>query len=138
MVSFGGISSLFDFITFAFLLFVVSATEPVFQTAWFVLSLVTELGILFVARTRRPAWMSRPGSLLIWCSIAVAIVAFALPWMPFAGWMGFVPLPADVLIGLVAIALGYFISSEALKRWLFPHKGAESRRGSAHARHDRG
>ncbi|HTP38105.1 MAG TPA: magnesium-translocating P-type ATPase [Steroidobacteraceae bacterium] len=119
MIGFGSISSLFDFVTFGFLLLVIHATAPLFRTSWFVLSLLTQLGIVYVARTRRPAWRSRPGRLLVGCSILVAVAGLAMPWLPFGEWMGFVHLPARVLAGLAAITLAYLVCSEVLKRWLF-------------------
>lgn len=60
MVTFGLVSSLFDFATFAFLLLVAKATAEIFQTGWFVESLVTQLAIVLVVRTRTPFWSSRP------------------------------------------------------------------------------
>ena len=119
MIGFGSVSSLFDFITFGFLLFWVHANAPQFQTAWFVLSLLTEVGIVFVARTRRAAWRSRPGRLLLLISLIVALCGCATPWLPFAAWMGFVPLSGRVFAGLAAITLAYLLCSEALKHWLF-------------------
>ncbi|WP_044549325.1 magnesium-translocating P-type ATPase [Mesorhizobium japonicum] len=124
MISFGLVSSLFDFATFAFLLFFARATEAAFQTAWFVESLLTELAIVLIVRTHRAFWASRPSPLLAWLTLAVGIVAIMIPYLPFAAWFGFVPLPLPVLVGLVAITALYLLASEATKRWFF---GQESR-----------
>ena len=64
MVSFGLVSSLFDFATFAFLILVVHATSAAFQTAWFVESVLTQLAIVLVVRTHKRLWRSRPSRLL--------------------------------------------------------------------------
>ena len=75
MIRFGLISSLFDAATFAFLMIVTQAHAATFQTGWFVESLLTELAILLVIRTRRPAWRSRPSRLIAWLTAGVAILA---------------------------------------------------------------
>jgi len=125
MVTFGLVSSVFDFLTFGFLLFVAGATAQLFQTAWFVESLITELAIVLVVRTRKPFWKSRPSSLLSWLTLAVGLFAIAVPYLPGADWFGFVALPLPVVAGLVVITLAYLGVSEATKRWFFAgrHKG---------------
>ena len=60
MIVFGLVSSVFDLLTFAALLLLFRAGEATFQTTWFVVSLLTELGVVLVLRTRGPAWRSRP------------------------------------------------------------------------------
>ncbi|MBE1711426.1 magnesium-translocating P-type ATPase [Mesorhizobium japonicum] len=119
MISFGLVSSLFDFATFTFLLFFAHAAEAAFQTAWFVESLLTELAIVLIVRTHRVFWASRPSPLLAWLTLAVGIIAIMIPYLPFAAWFGFVPLPLPVLAGLVAITALYLLTSEATKRWFF-------------------
>ena len=61
MVKFGVLSSVFDAVTFATLLLVFATPVAVFRTGWFVESLLTELVIALVVRTRRPFFRSRPG-----------------------------------------------------------------------------
>ncbi|WP_245475445.1 MULTISPECIES: HAD-IC family P-type ATPase [unclassified Mesorhizobium] len=121
MVSFGLVSSLFDFATFAFLLLAVHATAATFQTAWFVESVLTELAIVLVVRTRRRLWRSRPSLLLAGLAIGVGVVATAIPFTPFAGWFGFVPLATPVMAGLLTITALYLFVSELTKSWLFEH-----------------
>lgn len=72
MVEFGFLSSLFDLITFAALLWVLSSPPEQFRTAWFLESLLTELVIALVVRTRRPFYQSRPGKLLWSLTLGVA------------------------------------------------------------------
>ncbi len=118
MVRFGLISSVFDVLTFAFLLALAGAAQT-FQTGWFVESLVTELGIVLIVRTEKPFWKSRASRPLVWLSIATGLLAVAIPYLPGAGWFGFVPLPPLVLAGLVAITVAYLAASEAAKRSFF-------------------
>ena len=115
MLEFGLLSSAFDAMTFAVLLLGFSANAQVFHTGWFVESLLTELAIALVVRTRRRPWRSRPSPGLVWTTLAVAVLAFALPYLPIASWLGFVPAPAAMIAAIVAITLAYVVASELLK-----------------------
>lgn len=131
MVTFGLVSSFFDVMTFAFLLFVAGATASAFQTGWFVESLITELAIVLVVRTRAAFWRSRPSALLSWLTLAVVVFAVAIPFLPGAHWFGFVALPLTVVSGLIAITLAYLAASETAKHWFFAresHRGRRNRR----------
>ncbi|MGB3864947.1 MAG: magnesium-translocating P-type ATPase [Xanthobacteraceae bacterium] len=128
MVVFGLVSSVFDFVTFGFLIFIASASTETFRTAWFVESLITALAVIMVIRTRKPFWKSRPGGLLPWLALAVGLLAVAIPYLPGADWFGFVPLPAPIVGGLLAIMLAYLAATEATKRWFFARERRTSRR----------
>jgi Mg2+-importing ATPase len=106
MIIFGMISSVFDFITFGTLLIILRANELQFRTGWFVESLLTELFILLVVRTRRTLFKSKPGTWL-WISIVmVGVLAFAIPYLPGIGTVfGFVPLP-PLMLGLLPVHCG--------------------------------
>jgi Mg2+-importing ATPase len=116
MLAFGILSSVFDFVTFGFLLMVVHANESTFQTGWFVVSLLTELVVILVMRTRDPSLASFPSRLLVSIAGLVFLVAVGLPYLPFSGALGLVPLPIEVMAALAAIVLTYGLASEALKR----------------------
>jgi P-type Mg2+ transporter len=128
MLTFGLVSSFFDFVTFGFLIFVAHATAQTFQTAWFVESLVTELAIVLVVRTRKTFWQSRPSALLVWLTAGTFIVAVATPALPYAAWFGFVPLPLPIMAGLLTITLIYLIASEATKHRFFSDRHRRSMR----------
>ena len=115
MVEFGAVSSVFDFLTFGALLLVFRAAPDLFRTAWFVESLLTELVIALVVRTRRPFFRSRPGRLLLWSTVAVMTLTFAVPYLPFIGVFGFVPLPAAVLVTVSVITALYVVAAEITK-----------------------
>jgi Mg2+-importing ATPase len=119
MVSFGLVSSFFDFLTFGVLLLVVHASAETFRTGWFVESLLTQLAIVLVVRTRKSFWQSRPSTLLTCLTLAIALLAVAIPYLPGAGWFGFVSLPASGMTILLAITLLYLATSEATKYWFF-------------------
>ncbi len=139
MVYFGLVSSFFDFVTFAFLLLVMHAAAETFRTGWFVESLLTQLAIVLVVRTRKSFWQSRPGALLAGLTAAVAAAALFIPYLPGAGLLGFVPLPPATMAGLVGITLLYLAASESTKRWFFARESRRhghapsSRRGSGRA-----
>ncbi len=128
MFAFGLVSSAFDFITFGFLVLIAGATAQIFQTAWFVESLITELAIVLIVRTRKAFWKSRPSALLSWLSLAVGVLAVAIPYLPGAARFGFVPLPAQIMAGLVVITLAYLAASEAIKSWFFSRERRLSKR----------
>jgi Mg2+-importing ATPase len=119
MVEFGVLSSLFDLVTFGVLLYLFRASIALFRTGWFVESLLTELVIALVVRTRRPFFRSRPGSVLLWSTVILIIATFLLPYLPFAAVFGFVPLPAAVIGFLLGIVCLYVISAEVLKQWFY-------------------
>lgn len=121
MVEFGILSSLFDLLTFIVLLAVFSASTAVFRTAWFMESLLTELVIALVVRTRRPFFRSRPGNVLLYSTLVLIAVTFAIPYLPFAGVVGFVPLPAAIVLALTLIAAGYVVATELTKSWFYRH-----------------
>ena len=115
MVVFGLLSSAFDFLAFAVLLWLFQAAPAEFRTGWFLESLLTELVIALVVRTRRPFWRSRPGTALLAASLGVIAVALALPYLPFSWLFGFVPLPAPLVLAIGAMTLAYVAAVEAAK-----------------------
>ena len=124
MVEFGLLSSLFDFLTFGVLLWLFAAGAELFRTGWFVESLLTELLVALVVRTRRPCWGSRPGALLLWSTFGVVALAFAIPYLPHASVLGFMPLPSGVVMALIVIAALYVAVAEWLKHGFFRREEA--------------
>ena len=124
MIEFGLMSSVFDFLTFGLLLWVFAAGPEAFRTGWFTESLLTELVIALVVRTRRPFWRSRPGDLLLWSSVAVVALTFAIPYLPGASLIGFTPLPATVMLSLAAVVVLYVASTEILKASFYRRRDA--------------
>ena len=120
MIVFGLVSSIFDLLTFAVLLLLFRAGEARFQTAWFVVSLLTELGVVLILRTRGAAWRSRPSALLLWTTIAATVFALAVPFFgPGSRLFGFVPLSPAEMGTAVGIVAAYLAATEATKRWFF-------------------
>jgi Mg2+-importing ATPase len=116
MIVFGLVSSGFDLLTFAVLLHVLAAGADEFRTAWFVVSLLTELAVVLVLRTGGRALASRPSRLLLWTTVVVSAASLALPYLgrPSA-LLGFVPLPASLLGFALAVVVAYVVATEAVK-----------------------
>jgi Mg2+-importing ATPase len=138
MVEFGVLSSLFDGLTFAALLGLFPSTPELFRTGWFVESLLTELAVALVVRTRRPFFRSRPGAVLLVTTLVLIPAACAIPYLPHAGVLGFVPLPAGLLGTLAGITVCYVAATELLKRRFYARPaGADSSPARARRRRAR-
>ena len=119
MIIFGIHSSVFDVITFLTLLYVLKVKESAFQTGWFIESILTELFILFIIRTHKNFFKSRPGKYLFLLSIFGLIITISLPYMPFSKEVGLVPLPFFQLGAMFSIVAAYIITADILKVWFF-------------------
>lgn len=127
MLVFGLISSMFDALTFVVLLLLFEANEVVFQTSWFVISLLTQLTVVLVLRTRRPLMRSRPGQLLFLSTVVLAVTAISLPFVPaIAAIFGFLPLSLPLMSAIAVIVMGYVVATEAVKVWFFRTKARVS------------
>lgn len=120
MLLFGPISSLFDFATFAVMMFLFHAAEGEFQAGWFIESIATQTLILFAIRTRRfPFFRSRPSLGLTLAAFAVVAVGVWLPYSPVSRLLGFTPLPAGFFLVLIAVVVLYLMCVELAKVWFF-------------------
>ncbi len=119
MVIFGIHSSLFDVITFLTLLHVLKVQESVFQTSWFIESVLSELCILFIIRTHKNFFKSKPSKSLFILSIVGLILTLTLPYTPFAKDIGLEPLPFINLGAMLLIVASYIITADLLKVWFF-------------------
>jgi Mg2+-importing ATPase len=120
MLTFGPVSSIFDFLTFAILLGVLHAGPTEFRSGWFVESLATQTLVVFVIRTHRtPPWRSRPSPALVATVLAGVAMAALLPYTPLAGLLGFTALPPAFLLVLIVLVATYLLLVEGVKRMLF-------------------
>jgi Mg2+-importing ATPase len=117
MFTFGIVSSVFDFLTFGLLLLVFQVSQDTFRTGWFFESVMTELLIMLVVRTRRPFFRSKPGKGLLYSTIGVALLTLVLLFTPGLNTLlGFTPLPWNLMAALIAITGVYVLINEAVKR----------------------
>ncbi|HTN78140.1 MAG TPA: magnesium-translocating P-type ATPase [Acidimicrobiales bacterium] len=120
MVRFGPISSVFDFATFAVMLWVFDAEAPLFRAGWFVESLATQTLVVFVIRTRRvPFLRSRPSRPLLISVFGVVAVGAILPESGLSSTLGFAPLPIDFFAMLIGFVVAYLIAVEVAKYFFF-------------------
>lgn len=119
MIVFGLQSSLFDFALFGLLYFVFTASPEEFRSAWFTESLLTEIFILLIIRTRRPFFKSRPSGYLLLATGLTFALCVCIPYLPFAHLVALQPMPASSLSAILLITLFYILFAEQTKRWLF-------------------
>ena len=119
MFIFGLISSVFDYLAFAILFIGFRADQATFQSSWFTFSILTELLILMVMRTQKPFFRSKPAPILLYSSIAVAIIAFALPYVPFRGLLRIEPVDPLITLALIGTAFLYIVVTEIAKYYFF-------------------
>jgi Mg2+-importing ATPase len=119
MLTFGLLSTVFDFATFGVLLLVLNATMQQFRTGWFLESVISACLIVLVIRSRRPFFRSRPGKYLLAATIAIVAVILALPFTHLGGLFGFTTLPTAFLLFLFGIVVLYIVSAEIVKKLFY-------------------
>jgi Mg2+-importing ATPase len=120
MVFIGPISSIFDYATFAMMIYVFGAwTNPaLFQTGWFVESLLTQTLIIHIIRTAKiPFIESRASPALIATTVIICAVGIALPFTWAGAALGFVPLPGLYWPLVAAMLLTYAVLTHLVKVW---------------------
>jgi Mg2+-importing ATPase len=117
MICFGPLSSVFDFATFAVMLWVFHSGPGQFRSGWFVESLATQTLVIFAIRTRRiPFFRSHPSLPLTLAALSVVLVGALLPATPLAHSLGFQPLPGGFFAALGGMVLAYLALIEVGKR----------------------
>jgi Mg2+-importing ATPase len=119
MLVFGSLSSVFDYLTFGVLIWLLRAGPDRFRTGWFIESIVSAALVVFALRTRLPFTRSRPSRAMLAVTGAVVVAAFLIPWSPLAGPLGFQSPPAAYLLAIAAIVVAYFAAAELAKRWFY-------------------
>jgi Mg2+-importing ATPase len=118
MLVLGPASSIFDYATFAVMWFVLHAQSnpALFQTGWFVESLLSQTLVVHVIRTERvPFLQSRPSRALLATSVVICLVGAWLPLSPLSGALGFVGLPRMYWLILPFLLIVYLALAQALK-----------------------
>ena len=141
MIFIGPISSIFDYATFALMWFFFrcssflnpatgahqkAALEQLFQTGWFVESLLTQTLIVHIIRTRRlPFIQSRASIQMTLTTLAIMAIGAWLPYSPFAASLGMVPLPAIFWAWIALFLLSYCVLAHIVKTWFFNRYGGD-------------
>jgi Mg2+-importing ATPase len=116
MLVFGLLSTVFDYATFAILIFLLDANTELFRTTWFTESIISASIIVLVIRTKRPLFKSRPRKYLLLAILAIAGLTIVIPYTPLGQIFEFVPLPIPYLIAILLIVLTYVFAAEITKR----------------------
>ena len=123
----GPISSVFDYTTFFVMLWVFNCWDPsraqVFQTGWFVESLMTQTLIIHVIRTNKIPFLQSRASLPVTVT-TLSVMAFGiwLPYSPLASSLGLAQLPRMYWPILILTLLGYMSLTQVTKVWLLRKK----------------
>jgi Mg2+-importing ATPase len=100
-----------------------SYQASLFQTGWFVESLMTQTLIIHVIRTRQiPFIQARASGPLTITTLVIMAVSAWLPYSPFGLMLGFVPLPAFYWPILFLTLLCYVVLTQLVKMWLIKKK----------------
>jgi Mg2+-importing ATPase len=137
MITFGPISSVFDFLTFFTMISYLilyhsySINDPIFerlfQTAWFVESLSTQALIIFVIRTRRiPFYKSKPSKILLAATFGVIAFAWLVPYSPLGQLFLFEPIPLTFLLILLGMIALYVVMVEKIKKGFYDSMTAKT------------
>ena len=141
MIFIGPVSSIFDYATFALMwfffhcrAFIDPATGPqageglarLFQTGWFVESLLTQTLIVHVIRTRQiPFIQSRASLHMTLTTFTIMVIGGWLPYSPFAESLGMVPLPLVYWAWIGAFLVSYAVLTHLVKTWFFKRFGGD-------------
>ena len=115
MITFGLVSSVFDYLTFGLLLLILHANESQFRTGWFMESVISAAMIVLVIRSRKPFFKSKPGKYLLIATLSIAIVTIILPFTPLGTVFGFSPLSFITYLLLLLIVVLYIFAAEITK-----------------------
>ena len=115
MLTFGLVSSVFDYLTFGVLLFILHATQDQFRTGWFLESVISASLIVLVIRTRQPFFKSKPAKYLVMATLFTIVVTVILPFTPLGAILGFSPLRISFLLLIAIVVMLYIFAAEMVK-----------------------
>ena len=119
MFVFGLLSSIFDYLTFGILLWLLRASPEQFRTGWFQESVISASLIVLVIRTRRPFYQSRPGKYLFAATLVIIGLTMLLPYTPLAPLFAFERLPLSFILMLSGILVLYVAGAELVKKGFY-------------------
>jgi Mg2+-importing ATPase len=141
MIFIGPMSSIFDYATFGLMWFFFGCSSwltpgltsiqqegfaRLFQTGWFVESLLTQTLIVHIIRTKRiPFFQSHASIAMTMTTIIIMAIAIWLPYSPFASILGLVPLPAIYWAWIAGFLLSYSVLTHKVKTWFFKKFGGD-------------
>jgi Mg2+-importing ATPase len=121
MLTFGLLSSVFDYLTFGVLLLILQATTDQFRTGWFLESVISASVTVLVIRTRKPFFRSKPGKYLLMATLLIVGLTLILPFSPLGEVFGFIPLPISFIL-FVGVIVGLFMVAAEITKGIFYRK----------------
>jgi P-type Mg2+ transporter len=118
----GPLSSVFDIAAFMILLHVFHATPEMFQTAWFVESMSTQILVIFMIRSSESFWKGRPDRILVATSLGGLSLAIAFALTPLGRPLGFVSLAYPILLAMGLLVFSYLAAAEFIKHTAMAHR----------------
>ncbi len=117
MITFGIISSIFDFLTFGAMFYIFKLPPHGFQTGWFIESLATQVFVIYIIRTRKiPFLQSRPSGWVLSTTLLAVMAAFIVPFLPLATYFNFLPLPFKTLGSIILLVAVYLVIVQIVKQ----------------------
>ena len=119
MVTFGIVSSVFDYLTFGLLLLILRASEEQFRTGWFLESVISASLIVLVIRSRKPFFKSKPGKYLLITTLSIVVITLILPFTPLGKLFGFISLSFSTYLLILLIVVMYIAAAEITKTFFY-------------------
>jgi len=119
MLTFGLVSSIFDYLTFGALVLLLHASPEQFRAGWFVESVISASLVVLVIRTNGPFYKSKPGKALLIATLVVDALTLVLPYTPLADFLGFSPIPPLFVVMLAIILVLYMLTAEVAKHFFY-------------------
>ena len=126
MLTFGLVSSIFDYLTFGVLVLMLHASPEQFRAGWFVESVISASLIVLVIRTSGPFYKSKPGKTLLIATLVVDALTLALPYTPIGNFLGFSPMPPLFVVLLGIILVLYMLTAEVAKHFFYRRMHGEA------------
>ena len=118
MIVFGILSSIFDYLAFGVLIFVLKSPIDLFRTGWFIESVLSASLIVLVIRSRRPFFKSSPGKYLLLTTLVIVGVTVIFPFTPLGKLFGFAQ-PSLLVLGLMSIIVVFYIIMGEVVKGIF-------------------
>jgi Mg2+-importing ATPase len=119
MITFGLLSSVFDYLTFGMLIYILHAGEGLFRTGWFIESVISASTVVLVVRSRRLFFKSKPSPYLLMITIVIACLTVALPYTPLGKLFGFARPSLTLVLLMISVVLIYVMTAELVKRLFY-------------------
>ncbi len=120
MVTFGLVSSIYDYMTFG-LLMLLNVSPEEFRTAWFTESVLSASLIVFVVRSSHAFFKTKPSIYLSLATLSIVLTTIGLPYTPLAELIGFVPLPLKLIALITLIVSLYLLTAEVAKHFFYKY-----------------